>query len=207
MISDRTTKVRRKSAPRAKPKPDPQVHYPKMNLEAMTVLAIDASKHSSGFVRFEDGNIANYDSAVIGGKNLLDTMERMTGTVRRFMDMPYPMTHTGLLPSDLILVEDANMQPGVASRIYEALYLGILKAASMRNIPVAVVSNTQVKMYTLGKGRWRGTDKKDMVDAVRGMYPLPLDRDNPSHGDIADAVGVYLAGRALAATGFLKRSE
>lgn len=196
---------RRRKAPKPKPKPDPQVHHPVMNLEAMTVLAIDASKHSTGFARFEQGNIADYGYDAIGGKNLLDTMERMKGITLRYLVGMGP--NYGLVPTDLVLIEDANMQPGIAHRIYEALYLGILGAASIRSIPVGVVSNTQVKMYTLGKGKWRGTGKPEMVDAVRHMYPLPLERDNPHHGDIADAIGVYLAGRAVAAQGFLKREE
>lgn len=192
--------TRRRTAKKAPPTHDPRLHLPPMVLEALSVLTFDLSKNSTGWAWFDQGQIIDYGAVKVGGDTLSGTMLNAEMVASRLM-----VGHK-LRKADLVVIEEANMQKGMAHRIYEAVYLGFTKTARRYGYDIGIVYNSQVKSAMLAPGKVRGSSKADMIDAARLLYPLPLDRTKESpDGDIADAIGVYVAARTLASRGMLKK--
>lgn len=173
-------------------------------------VSMDLSKSMTGWAVHADTKLVGYDAARIGGDKLWHTYDNMRTRATVVLRTAHAMT--GQAP-DLIIVEDAMKQPGLASRIYECLYLAVSEVAGRglwlgkkaATVPMAVVAPTQVKAAVLGKDNRQGATKGDVVRAIMGMYPIGLDpeRAHPD-SDIADAIGVYVAATALASAGRLR---
>jgi crossover junction endodeoxyribonuclease RuvC len=74
--------------------------------------------------------------------------------------------------SDLVVVEDLYMGSGTGGQLDRAgLFWIVVNSLDSRGIPVAVVTNNHLKMYALGKGAGKGTDKDYVLAAVIRRYP------------------------------------
>lgn len=190
-------------------------NYMKFDTSKGVVVAMDLSKGSTGWAIHKDGRLIGYDAAPIGGDRLWHTYDNMRVRTSTILNTATAMAKQ--FPS-LIVVEDAMKQPGLASRIYEVLYLAVSEVVGRGMwpseqhgrqgvIPMAVVAPTQVKAAVLGANNRRGTTKADVVRAVMALYPIGLDpeRAHPD-SDIADAIGVYLAASALGQVGRLRKA-
>lgn len=176
------------------------------------IITMDLAKGMTGWAIHHNGKLIGYDAAPIGGQRLWHTYDNMRVRASTILKVAHKMTAE--VPH-LLVVEDAMKQPGLASRIYEVLYLAVSEIAGRGTwlgsvsgiIEMAVVAPTQVKAATLGAKNRAGTTKADMIHAVMAMYPIGLDatREHPD-GDIADAIGVYLAASALGQTGRLRKA-
>lgn len=185
------------------------------DIETHTVITMDLSKASTAWaVHGPNARLVKYEAASLNGDRLWHLHDSMRMLVSRILNEA--RTKGGGAPG-LLVIEDAMKQPGYASRVFEVLYLAVTETCGRGlwsfsketgkalPIPVAVVSPTQVKAYTLGKDNRRGTPKKAVAEAVRALYGIPIDpeKDHPD-GDIADAIGVYIAAQALAPQGKLR---
>lgn len=185
------------------------------DVETRTVVTMDLSKTSTAWaIHAPNAKLVQYEAASLKGEKLWHLHDSMRMLVSRILNEA--RLRSGGAPG-LLVVEDAIKQPGYASRVYEVLYLAVTEACGRglwsfdkengkaHPVPVAVVAPTQVKAYTLGKDNRRGTPKEAITEAVRALYGLPLDpkKAHPD-GDIADAIGVYLAAQALAPAGKLR---
>lgn len=184
--------------------------FMRADLNKGVVVSLDLSKSMTGWAIHSGGRLIGYDAAPIKGDKVWHTYDNMRVRVSTILKVAHEMTKE--VPS-LLVVEDAMKQPGYASRIYECLYLaasgvagrGLWKEGPGGAVPTAVVSATQVKAAVLGANNKRGTTKADIIKAITQMYPIGLDpeREHPD-GDIADAIGVYVAASALGPVGRLR---
>lgn len=72
----------------------------------------------------------------------------------------------------LVAVEDLYMGPGTGAQLDRAgLWWIVVNSLCTQGVPVAVVTNNHLKMYAVGKGGGKGTDKDHILAAVIKRYP------------------------------------
>lgn len=108
------------------------------------------------------------------------------------------------LGADLVLVEDMFIPTRTtAGAILDRCGLWWLTIASLtsRGIPVLAVPNNTMKMYVLGKGGGKGTDKDYMLAAVVRRYPdVNVQSNNEADALVLAAMGARWLGCPLEAS-------
>jgi crossover junction endodeoxyribonuclease RuvC len=101
--------------------------------------------------------------------------------------------------SDLIVIEDLYMGSGTGGQLDRAgLWWIVVNALTARGIPVALVTNNHLKMYALGKGGGKGTDKDYVLAAVIRRYPaVAVTSNNTADGLVLAAMGARHLGSPL----------
>lgn len=78
---------------------------------------------------------------------------------------------SGLLHYDLVVIEDGfAANSGTTTRRLAELHGLVKHWLWLRNIPYVLVNPTGVKIYSLGKGSGKGTDKDAVILAVERRY-------------------------------------
>lgn len=89
------------------------------------------------------------------------------------------------LGADLVAIEDLYMGKGTGSQLDRAgLFWLVVASLTSRRIPVVNVTNNHLKMYALGRGAGKETDKDFVLAAVIKRYPDV----NVTSNDTADAL-------------------
>lgn len=93
--------------------------------------------------------------------------------------------------SDLVLVEDLYMGSGTGGQLDRAgLWWIVVNSLTAREIPVVAVTNNHLKMYALGKGAGKGTDKDYVLAAVVRRYPsVAVQSNNTADALVLAAMG------------------
>lgn len=101
--------------------------------------------------------------------------------------------------SDLILIEDLYMGSGTGGQLDRAgLFWLVVATLTAEGHPVALVTNNHLKMYALGKGAGKGTDKDYVLAAVVRRYPdVPVQSNNTADALVLAAMGARHLGSPL----------
>jgi crossover junction endodeoxyribonuclease RuvC len=101
--------------------------------------------------------------------------------------------------SDLLLVEDLYMGSGTGGQLDRAgLWWLVVATATAWGIPVVAVTNNHLKMYALGRGAGKGTDKDYVLAAVVRRYPgAPVQSNNTADALVLAAMGARHLGFPL----------
>jgi crossover junction endodeoxyribonuclease RuvC len=93
--------------------------------------------------------------------------------------------------SDLVVVEDLYMGSGTGGQLDRAgLFWLVVNSLTAAGIPVALATNNHLKMYALGKGGGKGTDKDYVLAAVIRRYPgAPVQSNNTADALVLAAMG------------------
>lgn len=93
--------------------------------------------------------------------------------------------------SDLILIEDLYMGSGTGGQLDRAgLWWIIVNSLTAAGLTVVAVTNNHLKMYALGKGAGKGTDKDYVLAAVVRRYPTAdVQSNNTADALILAAMG------------------
>jgi crossover junction endodeoxyribonuclease RuvC len=93
--------------------------------------------------------------------------------------------------ADLVLVEDLYMGSGTGGQLDRAgLWWIVVVTLTARGTPVVAVTNNHLKMYALGKGGGKGTDKDYVLAAVVRRYPsVAVQSNNTADALVLAAMG------------------
>jgi crossover junction endodeoxyribonuclease RuvC len=93
--------------------------------------------------------------------------------------------------ADLVVVEDLYMGSGTGGQLDRAgLFWIVVNSLTARSTPVALVTNNHLKMYALGKGGGKGTDKDYVLAAVVRRYPaVDVTSNNTADALVLAAMG------------------
>jgi crossover junction endodeoxyribonuclease RuvC len=93
--------------------------------------------------------------------------------------------------SDLVLIEDLYMGAGTGGQLDRAgLWWIVVNSLTARGVPVVAVTNNHLKMYALGKGAGKGTDKDYVLAAVVRRYPaVAVQSNNTADALVLAAMG------------------
>lgn len=110
------------------------------------------------------------------------------GTRLRGLASPVLRACTG---SDLVLIEDLYMGAGTGGQLDRAgLWWIIVNSLTAAGLTVVAVTNNHLKMYALGKGAGKGTDKDYVLAAVVRRYPTAdVQSNNTADALILAAMG------------------
>lgn len=99
----------------------------------------------------------------------------------------------------LVLVEDLYMGAGTGGQLDRAgLWWIIVNSLTARGTPVIAVTNNHLKMYALGKGGGKGTDKDYVLAAVIRRYPaVNVQSNNTADALVLAAMGARHLGSPL----------
>lgn len=103
--------------------------------------------------------------------------------------------------ADLVAVEDLYMGSGIGAQLDRAgLWWIVVNSLAAQGIPVAVVTNNHLKMYALGKGGGKGTDKDYVLAAVIRRYPIvPVQSNNQADALVLAAMAARYLGSPIEA--------
>lgn len=150
----------------------------------MKVVGLDLSLTGAGVATVQDGQatVREYGSA--------STTADLRARGLRIRGLASPIIRD-CLGADLVLVEDLFMGPGTGKQLDRAgLWWVIVASLTSRGIPTVEVTNNHLKMYALGKGGGKGTDKDHVLAAVVRRYPQVEVTSN----NTADALVLACAG-------------
>lgn len=158
----------------------------------MIITGIDLSLTGSGVVTVETAQapgLAAFRAAVVefgSGPAAPDLAAR--GYRLRSVATPVLRAARG---SNLVVVEDLYMGTGTGGQLDRAgLFWLVVATLTHEGYPVALVTNNHLKMYALGKGGGKGTDKDYVLAAVVRRYPsVPVQSNNTADALVLAAMG------------------
>jgi Holliday junction resolvasome RuvABC endonuclease subunit len=144
------------------------------------IAGIDPSIASTGIARITDTARLTSETVASTGKRsdtLVDRDRRLTGMATRILDAAGQ--------AHLAVIEGLIVTPGGSPLDRHALWWLIVGGLIRREIPVAVVHPTTLKLAIGGHGR---ADKVAVAMAIGKLYPN--DADEVTGNDVADAAGL-----------------
>jgi len=101
--------------------------------------------------------------------------------------------------ADLVVIEDLYMGTGTGGQLDRAgLWWIVVNSLTARSIPVVAVTNNHLKMYAVGKGAGKGTDKDYVLAAVIRRYPdVSVQSNNTADALVLAAMGARHLGSPL----------
>jgi len=126
------------------------------------------------------------------------TGDDLSSRARRLRRVAVPIVNA-CLGSDLVLVEDLYMGKGTGAQLDRAgLWWIVLNSLDVAGLPLVLVTNNHLKMYALGKGAGKGTDKDNVLAAVIRRYPTAdVTSNNTADALVLAAMGARRLGCAI----------
>jgi crossover junction endodeoxyribonuclease RuvC len=165
------------------------------------VTGLDLSLTGSGVVTIETADASGFAAwrAAVEeyGSGTVDQHD-MADRGRRLRSIATPVIRAAR-GSDLIVVEDLYMGSGTGGQLDRAgLFWLVCATLTAEGHTVAVVTNNHLKMYALGKGAGKGTDKDYVLAAVVRRYPtVAVQSNNTADALVLAAMGARHLGSPI----------
>lgn len=152
----------------------------------MKVTGLDLSLTGSGVVTVETAEAPGVSAfrAAVDEFGTGPTATDLSARGHRLRSVAAPVLRAAR-GSDLLVIEDLYMGSGTGGQLDRAgLFWLVVATLTHEGYPVALVTNNHLKMYALGRGAGKGTDKDYVLAAVVRRYPTV----NVQSNNTADAL-------------------
>lgn len=158
----------------------------------MRVTGLDLSLTGSGVAQIVDSPLSSLGPQTrvreFGSRSV--DQHRIAARAARLRSVAAPVIQAAR-GSDLVVIEDLYMGSGTGGQLDRAgLWWTVVNSLDAAGTPIIVVTNNHLKMYAVGKGAGKGTDKDYVLAAVVRRYPtVPVQSNNTADALVLAAMG------------------